>query len=302
MAEGRFLSKSIATSRKLKSVSLEADYLFKSIIPHMDREGRIDGDPDIVKAIAVPLRAEMTHEVIARCLAELDQVEVINWYEVDGQKVVWIPNFHEHQQGMRPERERPSKLPAHDDPGAASARPTPTALRENSRPTPDNSGNVADLVRTREVKLREVKGPPGGGVRKGKSDKASTPPEAVPRITGLDVLPKADCDALFETWASRRGVIAYSRFRKTLLLLFQSELTRYTTAEISDAIIAYADWVEEQPDKEQGFCTLDRFITEIAKWVRFGKMPLVQGGEMTERGQWAGSRELREEALAKRTA
>jgi hypothetical protein len=156
---------------------------------------------------------------------------------------------------------------------------------DKQNPTPAVAVAVATAVKGGST----AKKPPASG-------------DAVPRTTGLDVLPKADCDELFELWTARRGVYAYSRFRKNMLLLFQSELTRYTTPEISDAIIAYAEWVEEQPDKEQGFCTLDRFITEIAKWVRFGKMPYVVNGEMTERGQWAGSRELREESLAKRSA
>jgi hypothetical protein len=86
----------------------------------------VDGDPDIAKGI--PRRGEwrMTHEVIAGCLAELDAVEVIRWYEVDGQKVPWIPNVHQHQQGMRPEGERPSKLPSYETPGAKPAQPAIT--------------------------------------------------------------------------------------------------------------------------------------------------------------------------------
>lgn len=156
---------------------------------------------------------------------------------------------------------------------------------DKQKPTPAVAVAVATAVK-------------GGSTAK----KPAASGEAVPRPTGLDVLPKADCDQLFETWTARRGVVAYGRFRKNMLLLFQSELTRYTTPELNDAIIAYAEWVEEQPDKEQGFCTLERFVSEIAKWVRFGKMPYVVNGEMTERGQWAGSRELREESLAKRSA
>lgn len=137
---------------------------------------------------------------------------------------------------------------------------------------------------------------------KSKVKRASASGEAIPRTAGLDALPKTDCDQLFETWSSRRGVVAYGRFRKNILLLFQAGVTRYTTDELREAIIAYADWVEEQPDKEQGFCTLERFVSEITKWVRFGKMPLVEGGELTERGQWCGTRELRDQALERRTA
>lgn len=132
--------------------------------------------------------------------------------------------------------------------------------------------------------------------------KASASDEAAPKASGLELLPKVDCDTLYELWSARRGAVAYSRFRKAILTVYQSAAgKRYTTKNLADAIAAYAEWVAEQPDREQGFCTLERFISEVAKWVKYGAMPLTQGGEMTERGRWAGSRELREQS-AKRPA
>lgn len=176
---------------------------------------------------------------------------------------------------------------------------------DSPEPLGNGEGDSEEIPRKKRGKSNGIT-ERNGTEPKDKIKRGSASGEAVPKPkpekppSGLDVLPKADCDDLFELWTAKRGVIAYGRFRKAVLLLFQSELTRYTTPEISDAIIAYAEWVEEQPDKEQGFCTLERFVAETPKWVRFGKMPYVEGGEMTERGQWAGSRELREESLARR--
>lgn len=164
---------------------------------------------------------------------------------------------------------------------------------ETQTVTPDNESQDANRMHTATPKFAPTERNVTERPTKKKKAKGSASDEAAPRSSGLDVLPKADCDQLFELWTSRRGVIAYGRFRKTILLLFQAGVTRYPIAELREALVAYADWVEEQPDKEQSFCTLERFVSEIAKWVRFGKMPLVEGGEMTERGQWAGSRELR---------
>lgn len=155
MAEGRFISRSIATNGQLKRVSLEADYLFSRMIPHLDREGRLDGDPDVVKAVACPLRAELTPELVATSLSELDSVGLVEWYEVDGVKVVWFPAFKEHQRGMKPERERPSRLPSHDAQGAKPVR------RRITGGVPEPSSDVAGVVPPREVKVSQGKGSEG---------------------------------------------------------------------------------------------------------------------------------------------
>jgi hypothetical protein len=158
MAEGRFLSKSIATSGQLKRVSLEADYLFTRCIPHLDREGRLDGDPDVVKAMACPLRSELTPEMIAVCLGELDTVGLIVWYEVDGQQIVYFPGFKDHQRGMKPERERPSRYPSHESQGAKPARRTaPGVVPDLAGRTPPSSKTNSPQVKSSKGKLREVK-------------------------------------------------------------------------------------------------------------------------------------------------
>jgi hypothetical protein len=162
MPDGRFISKSISLSGQLKNVSLEADYLFGRMIPHLDRDARMDGDPDVVKATACPLRAEMTPELIRTALAELDAVGLIEWYEVDGQMVCHFPAFGVHQRGMKYEREAPSRLPSRETQGAKPVRRHAAPMRSGSGPTPDqvrtNSGSMADQVRLSEVKLSEVKG------------------------------------------------------------------------------------------------------------------------------------------------
>jgi hypothetical protein len=151
MPEGRFVSKSIAYSGQLKKVSLEADFLFMRMIPHLDRDGRLDGDPDVVRAVACPLRSEMTPELVATCLAELDAEALLVWYEIDNQKVLWFPAFREHQQGMKPDRERPSRLPSVDAQGVKKVRRTPSGL------TPDELRTRSPQVKVSKVKSSEVK-------------------------------------------------------------------------------------------------------------------------------------------------
>lgn len=146
MAEGRFVSKSIATDYELNCVvSFEADYLFRACIPFIDRDGRLTGHPGEVKAKVCPLRANMTLEVVDACLGELARAGLVLWYEVDGKPALWFKGFTPHQKGLRAEREAASRLPSQQDP---NLKRLTTVLRTNSgelRTTPA------------EVKASEVK-------------------------------------------------------------------------------------------------------------------------------------------------
>jgi hypothetical protein len=124
------LSKSIAHSEQLAAVSLDADYLFARCIPHLDREGRMPGHPNLVKSVACPLRPEITAGVIPDLLRQLAGAGLVRWYEVDGKHVLEFPGFHNHQKGGRFDREAESRYPAYDSPGAVDL------LRTNSGPTP----------------------------------------------------------------------------------------------------------------------------------------------------------------------
>lgn len=142
MARGRMISRSISTNGQLKRVSLEADFLFGRMIPHLDRDGRTYGDPDVIKATACPLRAELTAEVVGACLSELAAAELIERYELDGEQYVAFPGFAAHQGGFHYDREAESRIPPPDTEGA---------VRTNSGLTPDE-------VRLIEVKSNKAKG------------------------------------------------------------------------------------------------------------------------------------------------
>lgn len=148
MPEGRFLSKKIAADYELNTaVSLEADYLFTRCIPHLDREGRMAGHPAQVKALAAPLRSEITPEVVDRCLEELAAAGLVLWYEVEGRPYLRFSGFEKNQQGMRKDREAESQVPSPHHP---ESQQVTTVLRTNSGPTPVE-------VRPSEVKGSEVK-------------------------------------------------------------------------------------------------------------------------------------------------
>jgi hypothetical protein len=156
MPAGRFISKSIAVNKQLRRVSLEADFLFTRCIPHLDRDGRLEGEPEIVKAIVCPLRPEMTAAVIERALQELNDAELVVWYEVQGEKCLLFPGFPVHQSGMKYDREAPSRIP--------SPPRKPKKSGDGPAKVRTNSGPCACEVLPREVMLSEVKNPTSGEV------------------------------------------------------------------------------------------------------------------------------------------
>jgi len=79
--ERRMLSRTISISKKLSKVSDQAALLFSWIIPHVDDDGRIEGDPQTIKAQVVPRRWNV--ELVETYLMELSDVRLINYYKTD---------------------------------------------------------------------------------------------------------------------------------------------------------------------------------------------------------------------------
>lgn len=116
MARGRFISRTISLSEQLSRVSWQADLLFTKMIPHLDVEGRIRAHPALLKATVVPLRKEITEEMIPGLLQELRNAVgtegqgLIVWYEVNGMQLAYCPGFVRHNTVSR-KKEAPSMLP-----------------------------------------------------------------------------------------------------------------------------------------------------------------------------------------------
>ena len=103
------ISRSISTSVKLSKVSDFAALLFTWIIPHTDDFGRMDGDSATVKGIVVPMRDKTTDE-IEEALIELDKSKLIERYEVDGRKFLYVAKFEQHQT-FKVDRPRQAQFP-----------------------------------------------------------------------------------------------------------------------------------------------------------------------------------------------
>lgn len=288
MPDGRFISKAISVSEQLGNVSLEADFLFGRCIPHLDVDGRITGNPKGLKAVVCPLRDELTHQKITHLLKELDDAGLVVWYEVNGSKFLEFPTFARHQRGMKRDREAASKIPSSKVKAAQGVTESwdnaKNVLRTNSGLTPE------------EVPLSKVK------VSKGELSKSEVKgTDAVASGSKLSLLSQAECESLRQSWGKRIGVIEYPRFRKAILPIFTGAEPP-PVQDVANAIEAAGEWWVEADDREQQFFTPEVFTRQYAKWERFGKMPLVDPAtrDLTERGSWAGSKALREQARQRR--
>src|SRR3990167_10065692 len=96
MANRRMISKSISTSKKLMKVSDFAALLFSWLIPHCDDYGHMDGSPEMVRGIVVPLRNK-TIEEVKNALEELEAISLIKIYEVNKERYLEVIKFEDFQ-------------------------------------------------------------------------------------------------------------------------------------------------------------------------------------------------------------
>lgn len=134
MPRGRFISKCISVSEQVNELIERCGYegamFFTWLIPHLDQEGRISGKASTLRGLVVPLTA-ITTEKVEQILVEASNLGLIKRYKVGGMECLELPRFHEHQVGLRKDRESPSKVPPLDNSGL-----TPELLQSNSRSTP----------------------------------------------------------------------------------------------------------------------------------------------------------------------
>ena len=112
MARGRFISNEIARDKEVNSLSDAWSMLgFERLITFADRDGRVHGDPAVVRSLVFPRNSEITIEQMQSYIQEWTNSELIIWYEAKGDWWICFPNFAKHQVGMRYDREPESQIP-----------------------------------------------------------------------------------------------------------------------------------------------------------------------------------------------
>jgi hypothetical protein len=100
------ISKSLSTSEKFASLTTIAgelaefcQVLYPLIVSHADDFGRLQGDAFTVKHMCFPT-SPRSKDQFAQGLSYLQDVTLIQWYQVEDKKYVQVLNFEAHQQGL----------------------------------------------------------------------------------------------------------------------------------------------------------------------------------------------------------
>ncbi len=117
------LKKRISKSKKFALLKTNnARLLYLMIYPHLDVEGRLEADADLIKGTVLPLMS-ITRAKIKEYLEDLHKVGLIILYLHNGDLLLEYTRFSDFQM-LRKDREADSDIPA------------PTELQYNSRSTP----------------------------------------------------------------------------------------------------------------------------------------------------------------------
>lgn len=143
MTKRRAIYGSAATSISLARCCPEAQLLFDRLISQADDQGRLQGDPMLVKAACMPLIDRATTRTVERWLAELTEYGMILRYEAEGQLLIQIVKWWEHQDWMRhiyPSRWLPPNGWRHDRTKGSGERQDAADSRPNVGEVPPDNG------------------------------------------------------------------------------------------------------------------------------------------------------------------
>ena len=149
MASGRLILRKIVKDKKVLNLKTHIGRLaFIYAVVHLDRDGRIEGDPTYLRNILFPRTLEPTVDEFEEIIKDWAENGLVEWYTVNGEKYLEFPGFRKNQQNMRYDREPASEIP-----------PIPVSLPDEVR---QSAGSPPDEVRKQcgslaaEEKRREL--------------------------------------------------------------------------------------------------------------------------------------------------
>ncbi len=261
MARGRMLNRSISEDRRIDVVIDEAGpwagIFITWLIPYLDREGRVHGDPGVLAKIC-PRRREVSIEVRERALRTADELGLLCWYESDGDRYVWFPGFTKNQAGLRMAREAESRHPEPSkdelekwkrrvDGRRRRDASTPQQLRLNSGVTPEpvrsSSATTPEEVRSSsgvtpaEWNRKERNGIEEKGAAEQLRPVAVTSPESEPRRPAAPgQISYSDLGSMISTWGwSVSPFTAKQRARAETMAPFSTDELRYAREQTESA-------------------------------------------------------------------
>lgn len=122
MAEARLLRKKICKSERVNALPIPARLLFTWMIPHLDVEGRMTGNPKVIQQTVFPLtnytpsQVDKWLDMMVDLKDDITGYGLIERYEVGINKYLWYPGFDGEQSSQGGKawktREAPSDIPA----------------------------------------------------------------------------------------------------------------------------------------------------------------------------------------------
>lgn len=112
MARARILKPDFFDDEKLSRIPFQARLLFQALWTLADREGRLEDRPEKITAYTFPYDNPLQVKARKEAPGMLDvlvEAQLVERYEVDGEKCLWLPHFKDHQKTH--EREAKSALP-----------------------------------------------------------------------------------------------------------------------------------------------------------------------------------------------
>lgn len=165
MATGRMLNKKISLNRLLDKLSSDTSRLaYTWAIPHLDRDGRMHGDPVVFKSIVFPRRQDITAKQIETLISEWQNIGLVIWYEANNELWLYFPTFRNNQAGMRYEREPESGIPSPEDgrnvagslPGNSPQKGTERNLKEENNGGPPEAEPPHDEQPEKSLEEQEL--------------------------------------------------------------------------------------------------------------------------------------------------
>lgn len=109
MAAGRFISISVAEDVRLNSVSVEAQMMYLMTIPHLDRDGIINGNPSVLRGRVCPLREDFISKM-STIINEWVQAGLVVRYTDGDDTALWFKGFSKNNPLTHYGREKASKF------------------------------------------------------------------------------------------------------------------------------------------------------------------------------------------------
>lgn len=139
----RAIVDTVGHSESLARVSHLAERLYWRLVAHSDAHGRIPGSPFKTRAMCFPL-LNVSHEEVGYALAELEEVERIWVYEVEGKAAIQIVAFEENQPKEFIRRRGDSRSP--DRPKPLTAKTSYAPILYELPANDDDSGTTPGLL------------------------------------------------------------------------------------------------------------------------------------------------------------